>query len=251
MIERWRDARPTWVSWLRVTSHLGRLPRPRDLEPRARRAAVFAAIHARNRWGDPESRSGGGANLRAARTVLEVLPALVTELSVRTLLDVPCGDLHWMSRIDLPVESYVGADIVPALIAENERQHGGGRRRFVVLDLTTDPLPRADLVLCRDGLPHLSHADVRAALANVGASGARWLLTTTYSGDHRRNPDIVSGDWRPIDLEKPPFALPPPARWWPEPLGEPGYEDKRLGLWPIDALARSLSGIALRTPTSS
>lgn len=236
MIERWRDARPRWVSWLRVLSHLGRPPRVGELEPRSRRSAVFAAIHRRNRWSDPESRSGAGANLRAARTVREVLPALVSELGVRTLLDVPCGDFHWMSTIELSVERYVGADIVPALIAENERRHGAERRRFVVLDLVTDPLPRADLVLCRDGLPHLSHADVHAALANVRASGARWLLTTTYGGAHRRNPDIVTGDWRPIDLQRPPFALPAPARSWAEPLDEAGYEDKRLALWPVEAL---------------
>lgn len=236
MIERWRDARPGWVSWLRVLAHLGRAPRVTDLDPRARRAAIFAAIYERNRWNDAESRSGSGANRRAASTVRETLPSLVTELGVRTLLDVPCGDFHWMSELELAVERYVGGDIVPALIAENQRRHGSARRRFMVLDLTTDPLPRAELVLCRDGLPHLAHADVLAALANVRASGARWLLTTTYCGVQRSNPDIVSGDWRPLDLEKPPFSLPPPARAWPEPLDERGYEDKRLALWPADAL---------------
>jgi hypothetical protein len=235
MIERWRDRRPRWVSWLRVIAHAGRLPGA-AAEPRARREAVFRAIYRRNRWRDAESRSGSGANLRATEIVRRELPRLVAELGVTTLLDVPCGDFHWMKEIDLPVERYVGGDIVADLVAENARAYGDARRSFQVLDLTCDPLPRAELVLCRDGMPHLSHADVLAALRNIRASGARWLLATTYRGAERDNPDIVTGDWRPLDLERPPFRLAAPELLLPEPLEESGYDDKFLGLWPTSAL---------------
>jgi hypothetical protein len=35
---------------------------------------------------------------------------------VKSLLDIPCGDFHWMRRVNLQGLSYVGADIVRELI---------------------------------------------------------------------------------------------------------------------------------------
>jgi RimJ/RimL family protein N-acetyltransferase len=61
----------------------------------------------------------------------------------------PCGDFSWVGKIDLPVGSYIGAELPPELV---HRQCGCAdeTHRFLVLDLTRDPLPAADLLLCRD-----------------------------------------------------------------------------------------------------
>ena len=48
-------------------------------------------------------------------------------------------------------------------------------RVFLRLDLTRDPLPDGDLILCRDCLVHLPFEDVRRAVRNFKRSGARWL----------------------------------------------------------------------------
>jgi hypothetical protein len=45
-----------------------------------------------------------------------------------------------------------------------------------VLDLVRDPLPRADAVLCRDCLIHLSLEEGRRAPENIRRSGAAYLL---------------------------------------------------------------------------
>ena len=70
---------------------------------------------------------------------------------------------------------YIGADIVEALPRENEKRFGGpqSNRRFVHLDLTRDPLPRADAVLCRDCLVHLSFEHIFRAIDNIRGSGAQ------------------------------------------------------------------------------
>jgi hypothetical protein len=44
----------------------------------------------------------------------------------------------------------------------------------------------------------------------VRASGARYLITTTFP-EHAENADVADGDWRPLNLERAPFRLPPPA----------------------------------------
>ena len=102
------------------------------------------------------------------------------------------------------------------------------------LDLTADPLPRADVVLCRDCLVHLSFDHIRQAFDNLRRSGSTWLLTTTFL-DHHENVDIESGDWRMLNLTRPPFNLPAPEGVLVEGCleSEGAYADKALGLWRI------------------
>jgi hypothetical protein len=47
-------------------------------------------------------------------------------------------------------------------------------------------------------------------LSNFKASGAKYLLTTSFTG-HDSNVDIATGLWRPINLEAAPINLPPPV----------------------------------------
>jgi hypothetical protein len=201
------------------------------------RTEVFSDIYRSNAWQGDESRSGRGSSLAQTQVVIAALPALLARHRVRSMLDIPCGDFHWMSRVDLSGVDYVGADIVPELIEANRAAHGGPGRDFRVLDLCRDPLPAVDLVFCRDCLVHLPFAMIDEAIANLRASGATWLLATTFV-DQPVNHDIALGDFRPIDLCKPPFAFPPPVEWLMEGCTEAGgaHSDKALGLWRIASL---------------
>jgi hypothetical protein len=165
------------------------------------------------------------------------IPALLHDLGARSLLDIPCGDFGWLSLTELGVD-YTGADIVEALVAQNTSRYASEIRRFVRLDLTSDPLPQADVVLCRDCLVHLSYTNIRRALANVKRSGAQYLLGTSFP-EAKSNRDIEDGDWRLLNFQLAPFFFPPPARTIVENCIEAGgaYRDKSLCLWPIAELA--------------
>jgi SAM-dependent methyltransferase len=197
---------------------------------RAARQRAFAHIHAANAWANGESVSGPGSTVERASLFRADLEALLRELNIGSLLDAGCGDCNWLPRFDLGSIHVLGADIVPELIAANGKRHP--EIDFHVADIVSDPLPRADLILCRDTLGHLPNADVMRALANFRRSGATWLLTNTFVS-HDRNPDIVAGSWRPLNLQVPPFNLSAPSRMVDERcLGHQGiYRDKRLGLW--------------------
>ena len=197
---------------------------------------TFRKIHRTNHWGAAE-RSGAGASIDQAATVLSQLAALIEQLHVRTLLDLPCGDFAWMRHLHADAD-YIGGDVVPELVAANQMDWGGPRRRFVRLDLLTDPLPDADLLLCRDCLVHLSLHDVHAALSSIRRSRCRWLLTTTFP-DCTSNEEIVTGDWRPLNLQLAPFNLPAPALLLNEGCTEGGalFADKSLGLWRVADLS--------------
>jgi hypothetical protein len=194
----------------------------------------FARIFTTNFWG-AGSRSGLGSELTATAGVREQLPKLLEALEATSVLDLPCGDFGWLSMVPLNLD-YIGADIVGDLVASNEQRFGGphSRRRFLRLDLTTDSLPRVDVVLCRDCLVHLSFEHIRQAFDNLRRSGSAWLLTTTFL-DHDENDDIETGDWRILNLTKPPFGLPAPKAVLVEGCLESdgAYADKALGLWRI------------------
>ncbi len=194
----------------------------------------FEYIYRFNLWGSEQSNSGVGSELEATRALREEIPALAKRLGVQTLLDLPCGDFGWLNRVDFGGIHYIGADIVGRLVEQNQQLYASSKREFVQLDLVCDPLPQADLVLCRDCLVHFSYATVFNAFENLKRSGSRYLLTTTFT-NLQTNIDIMDADWRPINLQKAPFNLPEPLALIVEGCFEEdgAYADKSLGLWRI------------------
>jgi len=199
---------------------------------------IFRQIYVKNAWGADDSRSGTGSDLTQTAVVRETLPGLLRELRVRSMLDVPCGDFHWMRMVDIDVD-YTGADVVADLIEANNARYANDRRRFRVVDISSDELPRVDLVFCRDLLVHFSFSDALRAISNLKRSGSTYLLTTTFT-NRTANADIETGQWRPLNLQLPPFDFPPPLRLINENCTEWGsdWADKSLGLWRLDDLSR-------------
>jgi hypothetical protein len=194
-------------------------------------AAVFTEHYRNNGWGSSESVSGTGSTVGQTAVVREILLQIVRTYEIGTVLDIPCGDFNWMRLVDLPVR-YIGADIVDDLVAENNRKFANPGCSFIKLDLTEDPLPQADLIMCRDCLFHFSFEHIAKALTNIKGSGARFVLATTNSRlDRNRN--IVTGGWRRLNLRKPPFSLPEPLMLIDEKIPD---QDKSLGLWRISDL---------------
>jgi hypothetical protein len=195
---------------------------------------IFSHVHDINEWGDAESVSGTGSNLRQTQKLRRELPALLKDINAKTLLDAPCGDLNWMKELSLPIERYIGVDVVTKIVEENQRRYTSERRRFLQLDITKDPLPAADVILCRDCLVHLSHKKIEAAISQFKQSRATYLLTTTFP-HIEKNKNIGTGGWRPINLEKPPFNFSPPLHVIVE-ESDTAYPDKTLALWKLKEL---------------
>ncbi|SDI10775.1 Methyltransferase domain-containing protein [Bradyrhizobium sp. Rc2d] len=199
-------------------------------------AARFERIERTNLWGAATSVSGLGSEDPATAAIRETLAPLLQRLGARSLLDAPCGDAGWIGRLKLDVD-YTGIDIVPSLIEANRRRVAGGGSpgRFLVADITRDALPRADVILCRDCLVHLSFANIDRTLARFRESGARFLLATTFP-EWDANRDCEDGDWRALNMEKPPFAWPAPHALINERCDEGGggWRDKSLGLWQLE-----------------
>ena len=202
-------------------------------------AARFRRIHATNLWGANSSRSGLGSEQAAVTALQRELPSLLRRLGVSSLLDAPCGDASWIHRVDLALD-YVGIDIVPELIdGLNARAAAGEvKGRYVLGDISKSALPVADAILCRDCLVHLSFENIASATANFRASGATFLIATTFP-ELQLNRDCEDGDWRALNMELAPFFWPAPLELLNEACSEAagGYRDKSMGVWRLADLA--------------
>lgn len=194
----------------------------------------FRHIYQKNHWAGHSSVSGSGSGLSQTERIREMLPEIIEKFQIKTMLDIPCGDFSWMKHVDLGGVHYTGADIVDELVTRNNSNYSDASKTFTKLDILKDPLPAVDLIFCRDCFVHFSNEDIFTALENIKASDAGYLMTTTFT-QSEENEDIITGDWRIINLQKPPFSLPKPLLILNEGCteGDGDYADKSLGLWKI------------------
>ena len=158
----------------------------------------------------------------------QLLTNTLRGLNCTSILDAPCGDYNWMKAVDLEGITYQGADIVPDLITQCQTNYPGVS--FQVLDITTDPLPKADFWLCRDVLFHLSNEDIAKIIDNFKNSDITYFGSSHFP-QASINPDAESDPltYRFINLTKSPFNLPEPIKVIKDSIR--GFPDRWLGIW--------------------
>jgi hypothetical protein len=192
----------------------------------------FEAIARRNQWRNDESLSGFGSTMKGTAPLRDALPKSIDALGVTNMLDIPCGDFHWMKEVQLPIP-YVGADIVEALIADLQLAHAADlTRTFRRLDIVTDALPKTDLVFTRECFNHFSFRAIHAAIANVVDSGSR-LIAVTHYPHHDSNSNQETGyTYRPLNFTLQPFGWPAPIHQLPE----AATDGRVMAVWEVSDL---------------
>jgi len=115
---------------------------------------------------------GPGSSMHNQRFMKDGLPEILTKYKIKSVNDAGCG-LGWVGDLLIGID-YTGFDIV-------------NRSDSTCLDITSEVMPKADLIICRDVLFHLSNCDARKALENFKASNSKYLLAT--SSDDAINKD--------------------------------------------------------------
>lgn len=198
---------------------------------------VFTEIFQNKYWGDEESLSGVGSTASETQNISAELPKLFREFSIHSMLDIPCGDFYWMKNVDLSGVQYTGADIVEALAEQNNAKYKRENVSFKHLDLANSALPKVDLIFTRDCLVHLNEDLVKAAIENIKKSGSKYLLTTIFTNT-TQNENIVTGNWRALNLCVAPFNFPAPIKTIRDTALQPNepFGDKVMALWEIAKL---------------
>ncbi len=176
------------------------------------RKRVFSYIYDSKHWWDGESFSGPGSSLSSTSTIRSLLPAILKAVGARTLLDAGCGDFNWMKEliVEFDLDLYLGVDIVQEVIDENQKRYASEHIAFMNLDIVEDPLLNVDVIMCRDVLAHLSYEDINKVLRNFKKSGAKYLLASSYSLIRENNLEMMSGNFRSVNLCLSPFKFPEP-----------------------------------------
>lgn len=223
------------------------------LETPQQRRDSFAKIFETKVWGgeryeDPTSAtgttnmtgSGWSSALYYTQRASAGLHAVINQvkrefgLSRVRLLDVPCGDMFWMSRLLEARDDvdYTGIDIVPELIAHHRKRFAAHKNvRFLLQDVAVDPLKDSyDIIFSRFLLQVLHLDDVFAILKGFSSSGSRLLFVST-SHYIDRNAELNVSEIGPtrirlINLEIPPIALVPPICTFND-------VNENLGLWQL------------------
>ena len=195
--------------------------------------AVFTHIYKTKFWLLGESVSGPGSELRVTQRMRPQLSALIKRFGITSIADAPCGDLHWMRYVDLGECKYTGYDIVQELIERNIKLFGD-TKEFRHFNLVDNVIEKADLIICRDMLAHLTHEQIVKALRNFKNSGSKYILITTGLTTKDNTPDITTGEVRRINFELPPFNFPRPLALIEEDIPFECERGKHLALWFLD-----------------
>lgn len=248
------------ASLLILTARVGAAPVEYPELLSSERARAFERVYSEGRWingADGARRCpsgwsdvGSGQAVAAVRAVVSV----VDMFQLRSIADVPCGDgcfaramlsalRNRTAAAASPPISYVGIDIVRSLVERNRATMGNQITRFIAEDVADGimTLPSADLLFSRQMLQHLCTADALRFVRRVASSSARFALLSTFrTDDEFVNTDIpcASGEYRPQDLTKPPFNLPPPLALFDEMY--PVDRRIALGLWKVATLRHRL-----------
>jgi hypothetical protein len=193
----------------------------------------FTAIYKDNLWGNVESVSGSASTASRTAKLRAALSELIRDGNLKTFLDVPCGDFNWMRYVvaDNPHLFYIGGDIVEPLIVDNRSKFSSPRISFMQIDLTSTKLPEADVLMCRSCLQHLSYTDTKSSLARFLESQIPLFLSTTHmNSGNFVNSDIVTGDYRFIDLFAQPYLFPKEVLWRTQECDPPVHRTE-LCLW--------------------
>ncbi len=172
---------------------------------------VFTRYWMKNHWKNKESKSGDGSTLEYTESIRNEIPVLIKSLSVKSILDAPCGDFNWFKEITLPENvKYIGADIVKEMIEDLSKNFSNKSRSFVSINVIEDKLPNSDIWLCRDLVFHLPEKNVFQLIENFINSDISYLLITSHTSSDVKNKDIVTGGFRLVNLLKHPYNLPRP-----------------------------------------
>lgn len=153
---------------------LRRLKQPRDTtnifdSSKQKIGSVFSHIYSNNVWGDGsilKPLSGPGSLPDNAKPYVDFIADAINRFSLATVLDVGHGDWNMWRDYRFENINYLGVDVADRVSINNMEKFGSKNIKFRQVD-KFDPLPSADLLLCKDVLQHLSYEDIHIILSQI------------------------------------------------------------------------------------
>ncbi|WP_254712845.1 class I SAM-dependent methyltransferase [Polaribacter sp. AHE13PA] len=154
-------------------------------------------VYKMNLWGsnNTEFYSGSGSHQpEIIEPYIETISSFLTSFkNPITVLDLGCGDFNIGKNFVKLTQKYTAIDIVSALIKYNQENFKAENLNFKCVDIAKDDLPKADCIILRQVLQHLSNAEVQSVVEKL--PNYKYVILTEHLplGDFTPNKDIISG----------------------------------------------------------
>ena len=154
-------------------------------------------VYANKLWGDNNTKfySGEGSHLKEiVNPYIEVVSSFLKLFKEPiTVCDLGCGDFNIGKQLVQFTKQYLAVDIVKPLIDYNKEHYNTQNLDFLCLDIAKDELPKADCVIIRQVLQHLSNTEIQSIAIKLKAFKYVILTEHVPSGNFTPNMDIISG----------------------------------------------------------
>jgi hypothetical protein len=185
-------------------------------------------------WHPRHEQSSCTGPIEAHERFIEWLYYVIDKYQVESICDIGCGDLYWISTMDLDGIDYYGYDwIRQETTCENLKKiRGKGKRVFVEGDISQyDNIFQADLMICRSVFVHMTNDMVLEVLKNLlrHKIRAKYLLasTSTVNTNQGRLKKFGHPAFARINMELDPFKFGKPIELFMETDTRKGI----VGVW--------------------
>lgn len=162
---------------------------------------IFNGIYKTNRWGNG---SGPGSGEKFCANYVKFLQSFFKEKKITSIVDCGCGDWQFSKNIDFKGIDYQGFDVASFVIEKNINQYQKENVNFFLYNGDFNLLPKADLIICKDVLQHLTNTKISEFIANLPRF--KYALITNDI-NKKVNINCLNGGYRAIDLREAPFNL--------------------------------------------
>ncbi len=154
-------------------------------------------IYKKHLWGGNDFDFFSGKGSHNPEIVIPYVEAVTTFLKSHaeklSVCDFGCGDFNIGKQLVSYTSKYVAIDIVESLIVRNKAKFKTNNLEFQCLDISKDKLPKADCIILRQVLQHLSNHEIKKIARKL--SNYKYVILTEHipTGNFKPNKDIISG----------------------------------------------------------
>jgi SAM-dependent methyltransferase len=146
--------------------------------------------------------------VKHTRPYVALVEGFVRSHGIRNVVDLGCGDWQFSRHIDWHGAEYRGYDLAATVIARNRELFAKPNVQFFEADESSRlDLPPGDLLIVKDVLQHWSNRRVHEFLPELPKFRYCLLTNCINPRGETTNRDIEDGDFRYLDLRKPPFNM--------------------------------------------
>ena len=148
-------------------------------------------------WGGAAFDFYSGSGSHDLKIIKPYLDNIINFLSAHNnsliVCDLGCGDFNIGKHLTKYTKKYIAIDIVENLIERNKTLFKDHNLEFQCLDIVEDEFPKADCIILRQVLQHLSNSEIDKITKKLARY--KYVILTEHlpMGNFSPNVDIISG----------------------------------------------------------